>query len=637
MDMRTVDHDRPPEDLIVEGKEDKVKVELDIRNNDLVRIGDRYITPGKQYATVLRVVGFEYAGDYDNVTARQTHAMREGVVDMPTSRTGREAFQRKLAIMQVEGELWADGRRIIGGSRLPERLTPVYPIDADRLEQFTVAPGGNIVLGLLRASTRVLDRIARIKHNFAGERLVIFGMPGKGKSQETKALICQLMAGPEVNDAHGESTQVGVLVLDRAGEYVQDTRSQDGYEVYGLGHHPTAAKRLVVVSGRAAVAEWASQHRIAAHLRPLFNIQDLEPIDLVDFYPGFTPAQRDLLRDYAHNPDFYAKLLRETKLGLIDKSNWYHDFPGLFELKGKGKELLKLYEREATEGDELSSDQLGRLEEHLTGTKAGVLERAVLGIKRFALNPFFGGQRRSRDVLAVRSCAADVLSHLRDGKTVVVDLRGVSDEDYTLIGALFARKLLNENKKQDDANQVHACIVMEEAHNILAEDELYKGSDRRGSVFIELAREGRKLKIGFVLVTQQPDPQSIASEIAWTIDTVIAFHMPPDNAKYLTRLKSAFNQFEHYLANARPFEGVAATSGGAILFKSYPVTSRYMEACARQTLDQHLVSEAQESGDAQELEEAPPQVIESESADERLARLLRQRNYAFHEQLEAVA
>jgi DNA helicase HerA-like ATPase len=634
MNLQAIDYNRPPMDIIVQGKGDQVKVELDIRNNDPVRIGDRYIAPRAGYVTVLRVVDFEYADNYDNVTARQTHAMREGVVGVPTTRAARETFQRKLAVMRVEGELWENGRRVVGAGRLPERLTPVYPIGDDTLEQFTVSPDGNASLGLLRSSSRVLDRVAQIAHNFAGERLVIFGMPGKGKSQEARALISQLMAEPVAEQAKALHHPIGVLVLDRAGEYVQDTQSEDGHQVYGLQHHPLAPRWMVVVSNRSRFADWASQGKIAGYLMPVFNIRDLEPIDLIDFYPGFTPTQRTLLRDYAHDPNLYTKLLRETKLGQIDKNNWYRDFPGLFELKDKGKKLLKEFEREAAEGDALNDEQLQGLEPHLTGTKSGVLERAILGIKRFAQNPFFGSQRRAKDILAVRSCADEVIAHLEAAKTVVVDLRGVSDDNYTLIGALFARRLINENKRRDDADQIRACIVMEEAHNILAEDELYKGSDRRGSVFVEFAREGRKLKLGFVLVTQQPDPRSIASEIAWTIDTVIAFHMPPDNAKYLTRLKSAFNQLEYYLANAGVFEGVAVASGGAILFRSDPVTPEYMQACAEQRLDEYLASLAPESGQEEDAQVEAP-IDEPETIEDRLTRLLHQRNRDFRKQMEA--
>ncbi|MCL4299157.1 MAG: DUF87 domain-containing protein [Anaerolineae bacterium] len=633
MNLQDINYHSMPLNVIVEGAGDQVKVELDIRSNNKARVGERYIASGDDYVTILRIVNFEYADNYDNITARQTHAMREGVVGPPNTRTACETFQRKLAIMQVEGELWNDGRRVMGAGRLPERLTPVYPISDDKLEQFTVSPNGNIVLGLLCSSLRVLNRPARILHNYAGERMVIFGMPGKGKSQQVRALLCQLMNKSSKEQEKVLSHPIGVLILDRAGEYVQDTQSQDGYPIYGLQHHPLASRQVVIVSKRNLFSQWAIQEKIAGYSNSVFNIQDLKPVDLIDFYPGFTSAQRELLRDYAHDPDFYPKLLSETRLGLIDKSNWYRDFPGLFELNDKGKKLLKEFEQEDLT-EELTDEQLEELEPHLAGTKAKVLERAILGMKRFAQNPFFGGQSRAKDILAGESCVNEIMMHLASGKIVIIDLRGIDDDNYTLIGALFARRLLNENKERDDSDQIRTCLVMEEAHNILSEKELYKGTEGRGSVFVEFAREGRKLKLGFILVTQQPDPRSIASEIAWTIDTIIAFHMPPDNAKYLTRLKSAFTQFEYYLANAKAFEGVATTANnGALLFRAFPVSPEYMVACAEERLGEYLTLLA--ASDNQEAPNTPldTPIDQSQGINERLAELLHHRNHSFRKQL----
>jgi hypothetical protein len=41
-----------------------------------------------------------------------------------------------------------------------------------------------------------LGRAAPIHHNFAGERMIVTGMPGKGKSQLVRSLLSQAMAGP---------------------------------------------------------------------------------------------------------------------------------------------------------------------------------------------------------------------------------------------------------------------------------------------------------------------------------------------------------------------------------------------------------------------------------------------------------
>jgi hypothetical protein len=380
---------------------------------------------------------------------------------------------------------------------------------------------------------------------------------------------------------------------------------------------------MVVLSWRAKFREMQEKGEIAAYRKPVFNIQDIELIDLVDFYPGFTPEQRNLLRDYAYIEEMYQKLLKETRLGRIDKQEWFRIFQGLFEVKDRGKKLLKEFEQNATqEGrDEYRDEELQQLDDHLGGTKPGVLERAILGIKRFCQNPLFGGKSRGPDILAVQSCVGDVLKHLEQGDLVFVDLRGVRDEDYILISALFTRRLLTENKRRDDQEQLRTCIVMEEAHNILAEEELYKGTGN-GSVFIELAREGRKFKLGFVLVTQHPDSRrSVASEIASTIDTVIAFNMSPDNAKTMTRLKSGFSGLELQLANAAEFEGIAIADAGPVAFRSGPITPEYMHVCAAGRLEDYIKDRV--------LPEEPCSVRvpieDSPIVEDRLSRLMRQR------------
>src|SRR6266699_5930233 len=179
-----------------------------------------------------------------------------------------------------------------------------------------------------------------------------------------------------------------------------------------------------------------------------------------------------------------------------------------------------------------------------TGTKSGVLERAARRIKRFCLNPFFGRSEKGPIILNSPSCVNRILDYLAEGKFVFIDMLNQSDENYTLVAALFARRLLTRNKLQDDdEDHIRACIVMEEAHNILSEEELSKGNGR-GSVFIELAREGRSFKLGFMLVTQQPDVRSIDLQVIKTIDTVVAFNMPFDDAKHIQRLKSGFAGLE---------------------------------------------------------------------------------------------
>lgn len=184
-----------PLDVVAAVDGDEVIAELDVRNNARVRIGDQYgITWDDGTIMILRVVSFKSAEDYNNTIARRIEAMREGVAGVPQSMTARKAYQIKLAVLRIEGELLADGTRKIGASRVPDVMVPLEPITDDVLEEFTNAPDGNLILGNLRAGSRVLNRVARVRQNYAGERMVVLGMPGKGKSQLIRALLSQSMA-----------------------------------------------------------------------------------------------------------------------------------------------------------------------------------------------------------------------------------------------------------------------------------------------------------------------------------------------------------------------------------------------------------------------------------------------------------
>lgn len=187
--------DLPPLDVIAAVDGDEVTAELDVRNNARVRVGDQYVAQWDDGAvTVMRVKSVKSAEEYTNTIARRIGAMRDGVADVPRTPTARKAYQVKLAILRIEGEVWPDGRRVVGVSRIPDVMVPIRRITDDMLERFVAVTDGNVSLGNLRSGARTLARVARLKQNYAGERMVILGMPGKGKSQLVRSLLSQAMA-----------------------------------------------------------------------------------------------------------------------------------------------------------------------------------------------------------------------------------------------------------------------------------------------------------------------------------------------------------------------------------------------------------------------------------------------------------
>src|SRR6266566_223057 len=247
----------------------------------------------------------------------------------------------------------------------------------------------------------------------------------------------------------GKQLKCGFLILDRKGEYVRDSKDQRDNLVFGLQNHPRASERMVVVSENMEFTEWKEQKVIYDHLIPQFNIKDIDPVDLVDFLPGFTPQQASIIRDYSEIDNFYEKLLADTQFGTVDKSKWFNHFENLFDFDKEGKKLLKDFEKDAEKTDrlELLDSEIEQLQGHTTGTKADLLERGAKRIMRFCLHRFFGKSTRGRNILSVPSCVDKILQYLAEGKFVFIDMLGQSKDNYTLVAALFARRLLTTNKE----------------------------------------------------------------------------------------------------------------------------------------------------------------------------------------------
>jgi hypothetical protein len=66
--------------------------------------------------------------------------------------------------------------------------------------------------------------------------------------------------------------------------------------------------------------------------------------------------------------------------------------------------------------------------------------------------------------------------------------------------------------------------------------------------------------------------------------------MPPDNARYLTRLDGRLGGAEQYLCHTQVFDGLETANGGAMLFRSMPVTPGYISACDEDKLPNYMAN-----------------------------------------------
>ena len=97
----------------------------------------------------------------------------------------------------------------------------------------------------------------------------------------------------------------------------------------------------------------------------------------------------------------------------------------------------------------------------------------------------------------------DVTNALTAGKTVIIDTSSLSGSTELLIGSIFANSVLSCYRKKsflELSKMPVISIVLEEAPRVIGREVLEKGSN----VFANIAREGRKFKVGLVAITQLP-------------------------------------------------------------------------------------------------------------------------------------
>jgi DNA helicase HerA-like ATPase len=118
---------------------------------------------------------------------------------------------------------------------------------------------------------------------------------------------------------------------------------------------------------------------------------------------------------------------------------------------------------------------------------------------------------------------ADVFRHLKDGKTVIIDLSLKDNMDASIVSTILVRELFDNNKANFTSGKgedvIHSVIFVEEAQNVLSEEFVRSNANP----FVRLAKEGRKFGLGLVAITQRPS--AISEEIRTQSENFFAFHM----------------------------------------------------------------------------------------------------------------
>jgi hypothetical protein len=323
------------------------------------------------------------------------------------------------------------------------------------------------------------------------KRTMVFAQSGFGKTNLVKVLLYHIVS----------DTSYGKLIFDLNGEYFLK-----GRKTYGLGDidEQKIKDNLVVYSDKKLPDEYKDRFIYKGNV--LINMHEhLTVGDILNFSTGFSEVMKSFLLYLEEN---------EVK-DFINNINTYV------------KEPQKLHEKFPDFWD--------------TKKEAGSRATVAAIRKRIAYLIEEGKGLHSSSSKLIE----DAMSHLKQGKTVIVDLSLRDSVDASIISTILVRKLFEHNKEKFTSDNpkdvINTVIFVEEAQNVLS-DELVKAT---ANPFVKTAKEGRKFGIGMVAITQRPS--AISEEIRTQAENFFAFHLGnSDDIKAL--IKSNVN-YEGVIAN----------------------------------------------------------------------------------------
>lgn len=400
-------------------------------------------------------------------------------------------------------------------------------------------PGDLVRLGVVRYSaTRRRARAAnqadsavnvRIQ-DFIGHKTALLGMTRSGKSNTAKIIIAKTFIASEQRRTEGKSP-IGQLIFDPQGEYA-NANVQDESAIAGLG-----ADHVRIYKFGADGAE--------SHVRPLaINFFDLNQIGTAqglisstlsqqsgsgyvqDFiatdFTGGNDSQNFSARNHASRGrlGLYATLIRAgfrpptgfqvnvsmkrqfanevaTAIGaqpFAAAQSGYVNIPAT-DVVGAVLKIAELRE----DGD-LNATEFGR-ETPWTSTEAMATGRSSSGSGKVRGYLNLIPMRVFHDPAVKDDVAEDIYQELLEGRIIIVDLHIGSEKVIQTMSETITEHLLERHTGVFTAGHEpgHIQVMLEEAHNLFASDRYKNDAD----VWVRLAKEAAKLKIGMLYATQE--------------------------------------------------------------------------------------------------------------------------------------
>lgn len=311
-------------------------------------------------------------------------------------------------------------------------------------------------------------------------RTMIFAQSGFGKTNLVKVLLCHMM----------KDTMYGKLIFDLNGEYFLR-----GTSTYGIGDidEPFIKSNVVVYTDKELPPEYRDGKRFLYGGRVLLNMHaHLSIGDILNFGGGFSDVMKS----------FLLYLDEEGASDFIEKIDDYVANP------------LMLHQAYPEFFGQAKTDAKGNIKEDVSARKT------VAAIRKRIRHLIDEGKGLH---LGASKLVEEVFEHLKQGRTIIIDLSLKDNMDASIISTILVRKLFDNNKENFTSGQakkvIDTVIFVEEAQNVLSEEFVKSNANP----FVRVAKEGRKFGLGLVAVTQRPS--AISEEIRTQAENFFAFHM----------------------------------------------------------------------------------------------------------------
>jgi uncharacterized protein len=301
-------------------------------------------------------------------------------------------------------------------------------------------------------------------------RTFVFARAGFGKSNLNKLLFSELYkTPPTVPERDGRNVPVGTIIFDPEGEYFWPDSAGNP----GLCDVPELKDQIVLFTSREAPSGFYGSF-IAGGVK--IDIRRLPPSDVVSL--ALSPDRQDQQN--------------VGKLRGLPRSAW--------------AELVDLIYRDGNGADLDAIRQLLKLD------KAQEFEAIAARSNMTAMVRMLHDPASQMLDMLMRALA--------DGKLCILDVSQLRGGPSLVLSGLILRTIFDHNQQEftkAHPRTIPTIAVVEEAQSVLNE----KAS--AAAPYIEWVKEGRKYRLGAVLITQQPG--SIPTELLSQGDNWFIFHL----------------------------------------------------------------------------------------------------------------